>query len=318
VIRVPHSTERFTVNNFNNEYVGVTTLARALTYSDNSVFAQVGIKVGTRRVAALARRMGIRSHLSHNYAMTIGGLKEGVTPLDMAHAYETIAQHGRLTYGSMSTGANDRPNQVAPGPVGVESISRLSGNKTVTLPDGKPAIDQTRTRRVVSSDVADRVAEAMQTVVQSGTATRAQIPGYVVAGKTGTTDNYGDAWFIGWTGHLTVAVWVGYPNRLTSMATDFQGGPVEGGTFPAAIFSTFLESVLPPKPATAPTTPVAPGVPAPSLSATPVPQSTAAPTAAPTTAPAPAPTTAPTTAPAPTATPPPAGGGTGGGTAPAG
>jgi penicillin-binding protein 1A len=307
IIAVPHSTEKFTVNNFEDSYAGTSTLENALTHSDNSVFAQVGIKVGTARIARLARRMGIRTPVSHNYAMTLGGLKEGVTPLDMAHAYETIAEHGKLTYGSLSSGSGNGPHQVAPGPVGIQSIERLGSDKPVELPDGSAAVNRRRTRQVLTPQVADSVTRAMQTVVQAGTGVRAQVPGYTPAGKTGTTENYGDAWFVGWAGNLTVAIWVGYPNKLRSMDTLFQGGPVEGGTYPAAIFSTFMRAVLPEKIPTAPVTPTSPTVPAPAATATPaVPQATVAPTAtaAPTTAPAPStpPTTPPTDQPPSTGT----------------
>src|SRR5215218_6765721 len=196
-------TEAFEVNNYEDAYAGVQTLRRATTFSDNAVYAQVGIKVGTRKIADLARRMGIRTPVSHNFAMTLGGLAQGVTPLDMAHAYETLAQRGRFTYGTMSPGAVERKQLgiPTPGPVGIRAIK-----------------DET-----------------------SGTATRAQIPGTFVAGKTGTTENYGDAWFVGWTKELTVAVWVGYPDELRAMKTEFQGQPVAGGTFPAAIWKTFMD-----------------------------------------------------------------------------
>ena len=74
--------------------------------------------------------------------------------------------------------------------------------------------------------------------------TGAAIPGRAVAGKTGTTENYGDAWFVGYTPQLDVAVWVGYPTRLKPMLTEFHGKPVVGGTFPALILKTFTESAL--------------------------------------------------------------------------
>ncbi len=126
-----------------------------------------------------------------------------------------------------------------------------------------------------------------------------------ISGKTGTTEGYGDAWFVGWTPEYTVAVWVGYPNEFKSMETEFNGQPVAGGTFPAGIFKTFMESVLriyPPE-EDEEETPTAPA-----------PSATAAPTATPdTTEPAPAPEdTAPapeeTAAPPPTEEPPPEGG----------
>jgi penicillin-binding protein 1A len=65
-----------------------------------------------------------------------------------------------------------------------------------------------------------------------------------VAGKTGTTENYGDAWFVGWTDKITVAVWVGYPDELRPMETEFRGQPVAGGTYPANIWRTFVEQAL--------------------------------------------------------------------------
>ncbi len=93
--------ERFQVNNYDDAYSGQTTLARATAFSDNSVFARVGIKVGTKKIAALAQDLGIRTPVSSNYAMTLGGLKTGVSPLDMAHAYETLGTGGKLVYGTL-------------------------------------------------------------------------------------------------------------------------------------------------------------------------------------------------------------------------
>jgi penicillin-binding protein 1A len=316
VIDVPHSTEKFTVNNYEDAYSGSTTLARALTFSDNSVFAQVGIKVGTRRIARLAERMGIRTKVSHNYAMTLGGLSQGVTPLDMAHAYETLASGGKLVYGSMSPGAHNHGREPVPGPVGVASIRRHHGGDwvAVKLPGGGEAINRKRSREVLDPGIAREVGSIMQSVVQVGSGVRAGVPGYTVSGKTGTTEGYGDAWFVGWAGGYTVAVWVGYPDRFKSMETEFNGQPVAGGTFPAAIFSTFMKSVLPEKvdaPPVSPTVPVPSGTPAPeSGGATPTPTPVAPTTPAPTT-----PTT-PTTPPptqdtpaTPPATPPATGGG---------
>ena len=77
-----------------------------------------------------------------------------------------------------------------------------------------------------------------------GTGRRAAIPGRDVAGKTGTTENYGDAWFVGYTPQLAVAVWVGYPATLRPMLTEYNGDAVAGGTFPAEIFKTFVERAL--------------------------------------------------------------------------
>ena len=245
VFDVPGSSEKFTVENYNNAYAGATSLAAATTNSDNSVFAEVGIKVGTKRIARLARRMGIRTPVSHNWAITLGGLKQGVTPLDMAHAYETFARDGRFVYGTMSPGVLRRGKPV-PGPVGIRSIGRREDGKMkpVQLPNGHAARNHVRTRRVLDEGVASTVTTLLQGVVKNGTGTRAQLGVVPVAGKTGTTENYGDAWFVGWTQDYTVAVWVGYPNKLVPMKTEFNGQPVAGGTFPAGIWKTFMESVL--------------------------------------------------------------------------
>ena len=280
--------EAFEVNNYEDAYAGVRTLRSATTFSDNSVFAQVGIKVGTRKIAALARRMGIRTPVSHNFAMTLGGLSEGVTPLDMAHAYETFARRGRFTYGTMSPGAVERTELgvPTPGPVGIRKIGKPDDGKVkaITLPNGEKAENEPLEWPVMKSATADQVASILSTVVTQGTATRAQIPGTFVAGKTGTTENYGDAWFVGWTKYLTVAVWVGYPDKLQPMQTEFNGEPVAGGTYPAAIWKSFMEKALgyedyrdeePEEPvAPPPAAPATPGTAAPTTP-TPAPQDTA-------------------------------------------
>ena len=250
---VPKSKEVFTVNNYEGAYAGITTLARATTFSDNSVFAQVGIKIGTRKIARLAERMGIRTNVSTNWAMTLGGLEEGVTPLDMAHAYETFASGGDLVYGTLSPGSNNPRAERAPGPVGIRRIEHEEDEdewKPITLPDGERAVNRKRTRNVLEKDVAEQVASLLQNVVKVGTGTRAQVGDLPISGKTGTTEGYGDAWFVGWTPDYTIAVWVGYPDEFRPMETEFQGEPVAGGTYPAGIFKTFVESILriyPPK-----------------------------------------------------------------------
>ncbi|HYH87724.1 MAG TPA: penicillin-binding transpeptidase domain-containing protein, partial [Solirubrobacteraceae bacterium] len=276
VFDVPGSTEKFTVENYSDAYAGVTTLANATTTSDNSVYAEVGIKVGTKRIAKLARRMGIRTPVSRNLAMSLGGLKEGVTPLDMAHAYQTFARKGNLVYGSLSPGSPGKGKPV-PGPVGIRSIKRRDDGKleTVLLPNGDRARNRVKTRRVLDEGIATTVGTILQGVVKSGTAQRAQLGVIPVSGKTGTTENYGDAWFVGWTPEYTVAVWVGYPKRFQPMKTEFQGDPVAGGTYPAGIWKTFMESVVkidPPPELKEDDEETLPGVtPAPGAAATPAP-----------------------------------------------
>ena len=217
-------TEQFTVNNFEDTYTGQRTLADALTYSDNAVYAAAGIEVGTRKVARLARRMGIRTPVSSNPAMTLGGLRQGVTPLDMAHAFETFQTGGRRITGTLA--AQDD------GPVGISMVEDKDGKPV------KNGLNRTQRIPVLSQVTARTASQIMSTVVSEGTGKRAAM-GEFAAGKTGTTENSGDAWFVGFTDRLTVAVWVGYPDATRPMTSEFQGGPVEGGTFPALIWHDF-------------------------------------------------------------------------------
>jgi penicillin-binding protein 1A len=323
---VPNSRgkEHFIVRNFGNTYSGPISLQTATDISDNTVFSQVGIHVGTKRIARLAHRMGIRSPLSTNYSMILGGLKVGVSPLDMAHAYESFATGGKKVFNPVL----GTPNQ---GPTGLAEIQCPSSTCKHTDMVNHPVY-----QRVLPAATATTVHDMLAGVVQSGTGTQAAISGVDVVGKTGTTTNYADAWFVGWTPQLTVAVWVGFPDKLVPMTTLYNGQPVEGGTYPAIIWHSFVVQALQilatenaAKAAQAQTTTTgttsapalsapAPSTSAPSTatSATPAPSTTPA---APSTPAAPAP--AAPSAPAPAAPSPPApsqgtgsGGGTGGGT----
>jgi penicillin-binding protein 1A len=167
--------------------------------------------------------------------------------------------------------------------VGIRRIEEQEGGdgdwQPMTLPDGEPAVNKKRTRNVLEQDVAEQVGSLLQNVVKVGTGTRAQVSDVPIAGKTGTTEGYGDAWFVGWTPEYTVAVWVGYPNEFKSMETEFAGEPVAGGTYPASIFRTFVEALLRVDPLeeeedeeTTPTTPVEPAPSAPAPEATAIPE----------------------------------------------
>jgi penicillin-binding protein 1A len=230
---VPHTGghEKFIVHNDEGAYTGSNTLIGATAYSDNSIYAEVGLRVGTERIARLAHRMGISTPISTNPAMTIGGLKVGVTPLDMAHAYETIAHGGRRVSGTLAE---------AGAPVGIQEVV----SPARALPDGsRHDVNRVLTKPVLAPGTASTETSVLETVLQYGTARSAAI-GQFAAGKTGTTSNYGDAWFVGWDSKYTVAVWVGYPNGLVPMTTQFNGGPVLGGTFPALIWHDFMLSAL--------------------------------------------------------------------------
>ncbi|MEA2364712.1 MAG: penicillin-binding protein, partial [Thermoleophilaceae bacterium] len=218
---------RFPVSNYEDSYLGTASLWSATATSDNSVFAELGMKVKPRRVAALAQDMGIRTKLSTNPAMLLGGLKEGVTPLEMAYAYSTLANDGKRISGTLAP--NDR------GPVAIESVEEADG----TVNENTPVVEQ-----VLPPKVAQVEKDMLSLVVRSGTGRAAQVGDEFVWGKTGTTENYGDAWFVGGNEDITVAIWVGYADRLQPMEFEHAGGPVAGGTFPAEIFHDFMSSWL--------------------------------------------------------------------------
>ena len=221
--------EKFVVNNYEDNYLGVASLATATTYSDNSVYAEVGYKTGFKKIADMAEAMGIRTPVSTNPAVTLGGLKQGVTVLDMAHAYETFAMRGKRIEGTLGS-----PNG---GPVGILEINEAPSEDGE---EGKQVeANEKIEREVFAPALADTVTPILQSVVTSGTGERAQYGGFA-AGKTGTTENYGDAWFVGWNEDFTVAVWVGYPDSVKPMETEFGGQAVAGGSFPALIWSTFM------------------------------------------------------------------------------
>ena len=323
VFPVPNSKgEQFEVNNYDDSYAGVASLRSATANSDNSVFAELGLDVGTKRIAQLAGDMGVRTKISTNPAMTLGGLEEGVTPLEMAYAYSTIANRGMRNSGSLASYPG--------GPVAIETVKGR----------GRDDENELRSARVFPTDVGETAQDLLSGVIETGTGTAAQI-GEFAAGKTGTTENYGDAWFVGFNEELTVAVWVGYPDKVQPMETEYAGGPVAGGTYPAEIWGDLMRQwiairerraleggaddekpgeetteeapvapVDPVEPPSETTKPVAPKpqTPAPRDQA-PVPEPGPAPEQ-----PAPAPEPAPAPAPPPPAAPP-TGGGTGGGEA---
>ena len=201
------------VKTYDESYRGRTSLASATLSSDNTVYAQLAMDVGPKYVAETAKDMGIETKLDGFPAESLGGLRLGVSPLEMSVAYATLA----------SGGVRHKPIAVT----------------KVEFPDGKSDnLGKPEGKRVFSDGVAYEVTKILKNNVTSGTGTSAQI-GCPAAGKTGTTDNFNDAWFVGYTPRMSTAVWVGYPNALVEMRS-VHGISVAGGTFPAMIWHDFM------------------------------------------------------------------------------
>ena len=225
-IDIPFDNKVWAVHNYENEDLGRISLATATAVSDNTVFAQLTQLVGPVAVARTARRLGITSPLKSYFAIGLGA--EAVNPLEMARAFSAFANGGGRVDGSVF---GNRPRAIA-------TIRNENGR----LVDWNRGIR----RQVLTENTAALVTSLLQGVIRSGTGKRAQLAdGRPVAGKTGTTENYGDAWFVGYTPQLVAAVWVGYPNRLRPMLTEYHGDSVAGGTFPALIWKSFMERALP-------------------------------------------------------------------------
>jgi penicillin-binding protein 1A len=223
--------QQFQVHNYNDSYLGSASIATATTYSDNSVYAELGLNVGTENIANTAQAMGIETPISTNPAMILGGLEQGVTPLDMAHAFQALAHDGQRVSGTMATSDGD--------PIGIQKVSDEPpgmGGDLIETNNGDPGQDRVETEQVVPPDVAATARSILATVVSQGTGTRASTGNSPEWGKTGTTENNGDAWFVGATQDVTIAVWVGHANSVKPMETEFGGAPVDGGTIPAEIF----------------------------------------------------------------------------------
>jgi penicillin-binding protein 1A len=201
------------VKTFGNDYLGRVNLVQATLHSDNTVYAQLDLDVGPDKVAETAKSMGITTHLNGYPAEGLGGLRLGVSPLEMADAYATLASGG-----------------VHHKPIGITKV---------VFPDGKSDnIGHNPGNRVLTDGQAYEVTKILHENVLGGTGTHANI-GCPAAGKTGTTDNFNDAWFVGYTPKLATSVWVGYPNALIQM-TSVHGISVQGGSFPAQIWHDYM------------------------------------------------------------------------------
>ena len=202
------------VHTFGNDYLGRVNLVQATLHSDNTVYAQLDLDVGPDKVAQTAKEMGITTHLNGYPAEGLGGLKYGVSPLEMADAYATLA----------SGGIHHKPVAIT----------------KVVFPDGKSDnLGRNPGDRVLTDGQAYEVTKILHENVLGGTGVRANM-GCPAAGKTGTTSNFNDAWFVGFTPKLSTATWVGYPNALISMLNVHGAGPMQGGSIPAQIWHDYM------------------------------------------------------------------------------
>jgi penicillin-binding protein 1A len=214
IFELPDGTT-WSVNNNEGGGGGRLSVYEGLVYSVNGVFARLGMELGPDRVATQAGLMGVQARLPIYPSIALGASE--VSVLDMATAYATLANKGNYIE-----------------PTTIEEI-RLNDGQVL-----KP--DQDSITSVLSRGNIYLLTEAMQDVIERGTGTAAAI-GRPAAGKTGTTDDHADAWFIGFTPDLVAAVWVGYPQGRVPM-TNVRGITVYGGTFPAAIWREFMTRAL--------------------------------------------------------------------------
>jgi len=233
-----HGKEVFEVSNDEDSYLGSCDIVCATTYSDNSIYAALGleglkgqtVEDRTRSIASTIHKAGYDDPVSTNPAMVLGGLKEGVTPLGWAYAYSTIGNNGDRVSGSLAPRPGDSP-------VAYTRVSNKDGD-TIKGGDNDSVHEQVFDEENVKTEKS-----ILETVVASGTGTNAQIGAEGQWGKTGTTENNGDAWFCGGVGdEVTACVWVGYPDTTTPMTTLYNGGPVMGGTFPALIWASVISA----------------------------------------------------------------------------
>jgi penicillin-binding protein 1A len=212
------------VHNYEGEYLGPIDLVKAIAVSDNSVFSQLTRDVGPGNVVKTAHAVGVTGPLQNYFAIGLG--VEPVSVLEMARSYATFANDGNRIDGTVF---GDEPRVVTKIETDAHKVAYANVPKNV---------------RALSPDVDALLTQLLEGVVTGGTGTAAQLPGRVVAGKTGTTENYGDAWFCGYTPQLVTCVWVGYPDRLRPMLTEFHGRPVVGGSYPAEVWKAFMQPAL--------------------------------------------------------------------------
>jgi penicillin-binding protein 1A len=211
-------TPAWNVQTYDHTYSGSISVHSATLASDNTVYAQLTLDVTPEKVAEMAHRLGIRSHLDPVPAMGLGA--DAISPLEEASAYATLAAGGIYSR-----------------PMAITKVVLANGKVDTDAGWGQP-----KRSRVISDGVAYEVTRILEDNVLEGTGVGAYF-GRPAAGKTGTTDNHADAWFSGYTPQLETTVWVGYPQGEIPME-DVHGSTVQGGTFPATIWRLFMERAL--------------------------------------------------------------------------
>lgn len=203
--------------NAGGSYSGAMSLSDALAHSVNTIAVQLADEVGTKNIIANAKKMGITTldAKDDNLAMALGGLTRGVTPLEMASAYGTFANKGVHVKPTAIVKILDRNGNV------LEDSSTLEKEETKT--------------RVMSEREAYEMTTMLEGVIDHGTGRAATI-GRPAAGKTGTTDDNKDAWFVGYTPDIVTAVWIGDDTGAHSL------GDIYGGTVPAEIWRDYMSS----------------------------------------------------------------------------
>ena len=206
------------VDNYDGRGRGTISLREGMIDSVNGVYARLVLDVGPSKVVDVAGRLGIETELDPLPSIALGGLRLGVSPFEMASAYSTFANLGVHMPG--------------------HGVARAIG------PDGATLFDDTTLKGIQAIDpgIAYTMNDVLQDVVERGTGRRAQI-GRPLAGKTGTTQEYNDAWFVGYTPDLVTAIWVGYRKAQISMR-NVRGITVVGGSFPSQIFRSFMTRAL--------------------------------------------------------------------------